>query len=572
MPQTIPEQFFETATKFANRKALRFFDGHAWQSLTFTEIQSQVLTLANFLQTELKIQPGDTIAILANNRPEWVISDLAIQSIGAATVPIHITLSGQLTEFILNDSKSVVLICAIEFLNKINLQNVKGVKALISLGQIEAPENLTSYNWNELIKNKNENKISGSLTENNLASIIYTSGTTNVPKGVALTHKNFLSNAKAVLKMHDVSATDRLLSFLPLSHVLERMAGFYTPLVMRGAEIVFAKSKDTILEDLQYAKPTIIISVPRIFEKAYERIWQKINNESAIKQKLFHWALKQRPKTLSHKIATILVYKKIAQRFGGQIRYTISGGASLDPTIAKFFYKFGILVLDGYGLTETSPVISSNSATNFKFGSVGKVIDSVEVKIDSSKEILVKGPNVTPGYVGQSKNLTADLIDSHGWLHTGDLGHLDNENFLTIIGRKKEMITLASGKNVWPQVVEQELQENQFITQAMVVGEGLKFLSAIIVPELPELKRYAEEKNIVFNDLGELIENEKIKNFLGEQVTIAAKNLADWERPKKFILRKDEFSSELDEVTPTLKLKRSKILSRHKKELDQLYQ
>ena len=493
MYKAIPELFFEIAKKRADKTALLYKKEGVYFPVTFKDLAQKIKIFSVALQ-KLGVEKGDNVAILSENRPEWVISDISIMAAGAISVPLHATFSAKAICTVLNHSKAKVLIVSnIDFLNKVllgqkYLKNLKkiividkltgaqrenlsgkvlGYKALMSLHQADEPEQIF-------------------LDPDEVCSIIYTSGTTGKPKGVMLTHRNFLSNVEAVNEMIPVEGNDIFLSFLPLSHVLERTAGYYMALFY-GATIAYAENSKQLPQNLKEARPTILISVPRIFEKFHDAIWDKINASPLLQQNIFKWALKQKKKSFAYRIADYFVFKKIRSQMGGRLRLAVSGGASLNENIARFFSKIGVMIFEGYGLTETSPVISANMEHDFKFGTVGKVAPGVKVKISENKEILVKGPNVTQGYF-ENKKETKNVFNKEGWFYTGDLGFIDKQGFLTIIGRAKEMLVTSGGKNVWPEPIENLLNNDRFISQSMVVGNNQKFISALISPDWQEVE------------------------------------------------------------------------------------
>jgi long-chain acyl-CoA synthetase len=367
-----------------------------------------------------------------------------------------------------------------------------------------------------------------------------------------------------------VEKTDVFLSFLPLSHVLERLAGYYMP-ISSGATIAYAESTKQLPQNLKEVKPTIMISVPRVFEKFHDAVWDKVNASSHFKKEIFKWALRQKKDTFLYKIADYLAFKKIKQQMGGRLRLTISGGASLSENIGKFFSKIGIPILEGYGLTETSPVIAANREDDFKFGTVGKIIPGVKVKITENKEILVKGPNVTRGYF-ENKKATKQSFDEDGWFLTGDLGFLDKQGFLTIIGRAKEMIVTSGGKNVWPEPIENLLNNDRFISQSIVIGNGRKFISTLIIPDWQEVEIYLKEKGIALEEHDKLIKNPHLLEIFQERIDKKINpNLSEVEKIKKFRLLPQEFSEAQDELTPTLKLRRRMIEKHYAKTIESIY-
>lgn len=574
MEKTLPKQFFITAKKFSKRTALKYKKDNTWFALNFAEVESQIKNFASGL-VHLGCRQGDRVAILSENRPEWVIADLATMSIGGVVVTVHTTFSPKLTAHVLKDSKAKFLVVSDqEQLTKVllYLKELPALQVIIYL-DLAKPINdvidVKQISFDQVLEtgknNQNDNK--SEVQPDDVCSIIYTSGTTGLPNGVILTHKNFLSNAAAALECVPVTEKDTLLSFLPLSHVLERTAGYYAPLVLRGACIAYAESPKTLVDDLKQVKPTILISVPRIFERFHKSVWEKVKQGSEFKKKLFIKALRQQKGTLAYKVFDRLVFKKIRAALGGRFRLTISGGSSLNPKLGKFFDKIGIVILEGYGMTETSPVITVNRQGQVKFGTVGTALPGVEVKIDKDKEILVRGPNIMKGYT----TLQREVIDAEGWFHTGDLGFMDKDGYLTIIGRKKEMMVLSNGKNVWPEKIEQVLNADRFISQSIILGQGRKFVSALIVPDWNEVKRYCQENNLPTKSPENLIKDPKIINLYQDRLNCYQENFAEWEQPKKFALLEDEFSQENEELTPTLKLRRKVIEEHYRKEIEGMY-
>ncbi len=568
MYKSIPEIFFETVKRRGNKTALLYKKEGVYFPITFKELGQKVKIFSSALQ-KLGVEKGDNVAILSENRPEWVISDISIMAVGAVAVPLHATFSAGAICTVLNHSKAKVLIVSnIDFLNKVLLgqKYLKHLKKIIVIDKLTGVQRETLsgkvLGFKALMSlHQSDDYEKLFLDPDEVCSIIYTSGTTGKPKGVMLTHRNFLSNVEAVNEMVPVKPNDIFLSFLPLSHVLERTIGYYMPLCF-GATIAYAENAKQLPQNLKEVKPTVLISVPRIFEKFHDAIWDKINALSPLQANFFKWALKQNKKTFAYKIADYLVFKKIRGQMGGKLRLAVSGGASLNENIGRFFSKIGIIILEGYGLTETSPVISANREDDFKFGTVGKVAPGVKVKIAENKEILVKGPNVTQGYF-ENKKETRNAFNKEGWFCTGDLGFIDKQGFLTVIGRGKEMIVTSGGKNVWPEPIENLLNSDRFISQSMVVGNNQKFISALIVPDWQEIEKYMKENNLPLQAHDKLAKNPELLSVFQERIDKKINpNLSEHEKIKKFKLLPQEFSQEQDELTPTLKLRRH-IIEKH---------
>ncbi|MFA6322807.1 MAG: long-chain fatty acid--CoA ligase [Candidatus Buchananbacteria bacterium] len=575
--QTIHQKFFETAQTFPGRSALKYKHQNAYLSISFSELENKIKTLAKGF-FNLGLKKGERLAILSENRPEWVMADLAALSLGAVVVPVHTTLSPGIIKHILENSGSrMILVSSQEQFNKLLLvaKEISGLEAIIyaNLDQTDFG-NLSQkiISFNEVLNSGQEIKteMADQVQAGDLASIIYTSGTTALPKGVMLTHHNLMFDAEAAVTAVAVDEKDILLSFLPLSHVLERTAGYYAPLVCRGSCIAYAESPKTLVNNLREIKPTILVAVPRIFEKVHVSIWDKVKNGSKLKYQIFIWALKQEPKTFTHYIADRLVFKKIRQSLGGRLRYTISGGATLNHRLARFFARLGLVITEGYGLTETAPIISVNRLNNIKFGTVGQQLPGVEIKIALDKEILVRGPNVMAGYYNNSA-MTQEVIDAEGWFHTGDLGFLSSEGFLIIIGRKKEMISLSNGKIAWPEQIELLLNDDRFFAQSMVLGDGRSYLTAVIVPDWQEIKRNAAVLGLPTLEPASLVSEPKLIKTFYDRIEKINNQLAEWERIRKIVLLPDEFSQEKDELTPTLKLRRHIIENHYQSQIDKLY-
>jgi len=577
MSKTIPQQFAETAQKFAKRPALKFKYHGAYISISFAELQSRVNQMALGLQ-ELGVGKGDRVAILSENRSEWVRTDLATLSLGAISVPVHTTLSPKIIQHILNDSGArVILISNQEQFNKLLLviNDLPDLETVIYIS-LDSPINGETkkkiISLAEVMELGEERKLEiiVDIRPDDVASIIYTSGTTAMPKGVMLSHRNLLFDAEAAVTVIPVDEHDTLLSFLPLSHVMERTAGYYAPLICRGCCIAYAESVKTLPKNLKEVRPTILVSVPRIFERVHDGIWNKVKEGSNFKYKIFLWALKQEVGTFKYKIADLLVFHKIRANFGGRLRFTISGGATLNHKLARFFARLGIKIIEGYGLTETSPVVTVSRLDNIKFGTVGQKLPGVEVVIAKDKEILVRGPLVMKGYY-KNEALTKEAIDPEGYFHTGDLGFMTSEGFLVIIGRKKEMISLSNGKIAWPESLEVTLNGDKFIVESMVYGNNKGHLVALIIPDWQEVARNLANLGISSKEPDQLVKEPKLIELFQKRIEKINEQFADWEKIRNFTLLPREFSAQRDEVTPTLKLRRSVIESNYQKEIEKMY-
>ena len=582
--------------KFGDRAVMKHKVGEEWREVSWRRLGDSYSAVARGL-LQLGLGRGDSIAILSENRPEWAFADLGTFAMDGIVVPLYWTLTPVQIRYILEDCQAkAVFVSNVMYLERVlSIRNelpelekiiifdppapeelpdgVLSLQELIDLGQKAPPEI-----WESM------GRSIASGTGGDLATIIYTSGTTGEPKGVMLTHDNFLSNIRAVLKVIKVDETDSCLSFLPLSHVFERIA--YYLFLYIGGLICYAENIDKVVVNLGEVKPTILISVPRIYEKAYGKILDKVRQGSPAKRAIFVLCLKigekvsrrlqngrklGRSMTFTHSIADKLVFSKLRETFGDNIRLMISGGAPLNKTIGEFFHAAGLLILEGYGLTETSPVISANLQEKLRFGTVGPPLPGVEVRIEEDGEILIRGPNVMKGYYHRPEE-TSEVFNGEGWFHTGDIGHIDEDGFLVITDRKKSLIVTAGGKNVAPAAIENALTADKFINQAFAFGDGRKYISALIVPDWERLEGYARKHKISYSDLSELCTNDQINRFIRQRIDAALEDFAPFEQVKKFKIREKEFSQEAGEVTPTLKLVRKEITRRYWRDLDSLYE
>jgi long-chain acyl-CoA synthetase len=566
--------------KYPNDDCLAGKENGAWKKYSTKEY----LELANSFSRgliSLGIQPGDKVALISNNRPEWNIADIGILQVGAIGVPVYPTISENDYKFIFNDAE--VKLCVVS--DKELYDKVASVKHEIpSLREIYTFNTIPGHpHWTEIVKagaNTPQDEVEtrkANVKEEDLATLIYTSGTTGLPKGVMLSHKNIVSNAKACINRLPCDETSIALSFLPICHVYERMLLYLYQL--RGVSIYFAESLETIKDNIVEVRPHVFTAVPRLLEKVYDGIVTKGTEAGGIKAAIFRWALKLTEKyeygkapNFSRRIADKLVYSKIRAKLGGRILAVASGSAALQPRLARFFNAIGIPTFEGYGLTETSPVVSVNAAlTGVKFGSVGKVLDGVSVKIAEDGEILTKGPNLMMGYY-KRPDLTSEVIDNEGWFHTGDIGELDGEGYLRITDRKKEIFKTSGGKYVAPQPIENKLKESRFIEQAMVIGENQKFPAAFIVPSFAFVREWAKIKGINLPEANsELIKNEEVIARIGQEIEECNASLGQWEKLKKFELLSAEWGVPTGELTPTLKLKRKVIMSMYANQFNKIY-
>ncbi|MGI0105781.1 AMP-dependent synthetase/ligase [Salinimicrobium sp. WS361] len=559
-----------------------------WEALSSQEYVDQANAMSRGL-LRLGIQPNDKIAVIStSNRTEWNIMDIGILQLGAQNVPIYPTISEEDYEYVLNHSESIYcFVSDKEILDKVNtIRSNTQLKGVYTFDEIPGADN-----WKEILKmgedQSNQDEVEArkkAVKEDDLATLIYTSGTTGRPKGVMLSHKNIVSDV--LLSSDRVPfefGTYTSLSFLPVCHIFERMILYLYQYY--SVSIHFAESIDKISDNLKEVKPHVISAVPRLLEKVYDKIIAKGSTVGGVKQKLFFWSvelgLEYEPYGANGwwyetrlKIARKLVFSKWKEGLGGRIELIVSGSAALQPRLARVFAAAGIPVMEGYGLTETSPVIAVNDQRNhgFKIGTVGKVLKDVEVKIAEDGEILCKGPNVMMGYYKEPEK-TKQAINGDGYFHTGDIGELDSEGFLKITDRKKEMFKTSGGKYVAPQVIENQMKQSRFIAELMVIGEGEKMPAALIQPDFEFVREWAKRKHIeVGPSNADLIHNEEVKKRIQEEVDFYNQKFGSWEKIKKFELTPDVWSIESEHLTPTMKLKRRNIIKLYQDLYDGIYE
>ncbi|MFD3293415.1 long-chain fatty acid--CoA ligase [Aquirufa sp. KTFRIE-69F] len=558
-----------------------------WKKYSAADTLENIQTLALGL-LELKVKPGDKIAIISGNRPAWNFVDFAVQIIGGVTVPMYPTITIEDYDYIFRDAEVKYIFCENEELylkvkeaSKGNKQ-IKGVYTFDPVADVEM--------WTA-VKELGEGKdaavlqpLMDAVKPSDLLTLIYTSGTTGRPKGVMLTHHNIVSNIKALIrgKFFDLYAQDRALSFLPLCHIYERTDVYMY--MYYGVAVYYAESMETIADNIKEVKPAMFATVPRLLEKVYDKILAKGNELTGIKRTLFFGALEfglqydpmEKLGLLdSLKLAFYrkVIFSKWREALGGSVRLIASGSAALQPRLSRVFWAAGIPVSEGYGLTETSPVISVSRVNppDFKVGCVGSLVDSIELKIAEDGEICVKGDSVMVGYY-KNPEATAEAIDTEGWFHTGDIGTMVDGKYLKITDRKKEIFKTSGGKYVAPQLVENKLKESAFIEQCMVVGEGQKFPSALIIPEFNALQVWADQQELGVKGPEALIKNPKVFAKIEQEVLETMASVAKYEQVKKFVLLPRLFTVADGEITPTLKLKRKAIYAKHEKAILALYE
>jgi long-chain acyl-CoA synthetase len=593
-PATLNQLFYDAVERHDRPNALQVKVGGSYQPISHRTLAERVRHVGLGLRA-LGIPAGARVGILSENRPEWAIADYACLTSGLTDVPLYPTLPPEQMQYILRDCGAVaVFVSTMEQARKIvsiraTLPELRWVIAFdhivttgvdLTLDALEAKgaaadtEGVAARYREEALR----------VSPSDLATIIYTSGTTGEPKGAMLTHGNIASNVAAVIRIIPATGDDVSLSFLPLSHILERMFDFF--MFAMGVSIAYVESMDTIVQNIGEVRPTIVVAVPRVYEKIYARVLENALSGSAVKKRIFFWARAvggrwtdavlagRTPGALlrmQHAIADRLVFSKLRARVGGRMRYFVSGAAPLAPEIQKFFYGAGLVVLEGYGLTETSPVLTVNTPEHYRIGTVGRAISGVEVKIAPDGEILARGPNVMKGYFNKPE-ATREALEPDGWFHTGDIGELDADGFLRITDRKKDLIVTAAGKNVAPQPIENQIKRNKYVSEAVMIGDKRKYPVVLIVPNFDQLEKWAKYKDIIYTNRRQLLAHPLVKAKMDKEVLGKLQGLGSFETPKKVGLLEHEFSIENGELTPTLKVKRRVVDKRYKAVIDSLYE
>lgn len=561
------------------------YDGQ-WKSLSTKDYLDKANALSRGL-IKLGVKPNDKIAVIStNNRTEWNVVDIGVMQVGAQNVPIYPTISEEDYAYVLNHSESIYCFVSdeevLEKVLKIK-DDVKSLKAVYSFDQISSVENwqkVLDLGQDESLQDDVQKRMDD-VNENDLATLIYTSGTTGRPKGVMLSHKNITSNAiNSATRLPLDYGNAKALSFLPVCHVYERMLQYMYQ--YSGVSIYFAESLETISENLKEVKPEVMSAVPRLLEKVYDKIIAKGADLSGIKKALFFWAVKLGLKFEPYEangwwyekqlgLARKLIFSKWQEALGGNLKVIASGSAALQPRLARVFNAADIKVMEGYGLTETSPVVAVNDERNggFKIGTVGKPIPDTEVKIADDGEILVKGPQVMMGYYKDPEK--TDEVLKNGYFHTGDIGEIDSEGFLKITDRKKEMFKTSGGKYIAPQIIENKMKQSRFIEQVMVIGEGQRMPAAFIQPNFEFLEEWAHRKEVDFKDRTDLVKNQDVIDRYQEEVDHYNQAFGKWEMIKRFELTAEEWSIEEGHLTPTMKLKRREIKALYQDLFEKIY-
>ncbi len=589
MKDTLPRMVLRQCERFNSRTVMRRKQEGRYHDISWNTLADKVRMYGSALLA-LGFKAGQQAAIIAPNRPEWAWADLGIMAVGGRTVPVYHTEGLKTILHILNDSESHFLFThSSHFVEELiaEIANVPALEKIILLeGELNHPQVMMIGEFQNLGENAKPEIFDMSLAagkRDEIATLVYTSGTTGTPKGAILTHDNILSNIEAICQLFQVSDADECLSFLPLSHIYERVAGYYM-MLHQGATIAYAESIDTLPANLIEIRPTIVTSVPRLYEKMYSRILERVTTGPWIKKQLFFLALKagkaradchQRGVEpgaglkLSMAIFSPLVFAKLRERLGGRLRFFVSGGAPLLREIAEFFLAAGIPIYEGYGLTETSAVIAVNYPGHHRLGTVGPILSNVEVKIAEDNELLVKGPVVSQGY-WQLPELTAEAF-MDGWFHTGDIVELDSAGYLKITDRKKDLIVTAGGKNVAPQEIENVLKTDRYISTAMVHGDRRPYLTALIVPDFEALQKYAALKKIDFLDHCDLVNHPQILQLIRQRIDRMQQELPNHKKIRRFTLLSRDFIGAVGEVTPTFKLRRKTINKRFASVIEAIY-
>ena len=591
MAETLIGLFLETVQTYRKPDQFMRRGAAGWESISAERALADVEALALGLRS-LGVAKGDRVALLSENRYEWPVSDLATLGLGAVTVPIYPTLTASQIRFMVENAEAkVAVVSSAEQLEKM-LEASRGLGVTTMVVMDPVPPRAGVVGLAELMERGREARggepeafrgAASAVRPDDLATIIYTSGTTGEPKGAMLLHSNIVSNVQACLQVVNLQPTDRCLSFLPLCHIFERMAGLYAMLA-RGVSIAYAESIDTVAANAMEVRPTTLCGVPRFFEKVYARVMDNARTQPPLRRAIFHWGLERgmrrarahferRPLTgldaVQSGIADRLVGAKIRARVGGNLVRCISGGAPLAPKVLEFFFAVGIPVQEGYGLTETSPVICLNPPDREKPGAVGPPIPGVEVRIGEGGEILTRGPHVMKGYFRNEEATRTAIRD--GWFHTGDVGHLDDQGYLVITDRLKDLLVTAGGKKVAPQPVEAKLKTSKWVSEAVLLGDRRPFVVCLLVPNFANLEAEARGHGWSFGSLPELLERPEVQALYQTVIDGVNEGLARFEQIKQFALLDRELTQESGELTPTLKVRRRIIMERYGPIIERLY-
>jgi long-chain acyl-CoA synthetase len=589
---TLTELFFEAIDRHGETAALqRLRTETVVDDISYRRVLDTVKRISAAL-VDSGLERGDRVAILSENRPEWALTDYACLCAGVIPVPIYPSLTASQVAYILEDSGArMVFVSSPKQMNKAleaTAELRERMELVIFDPPAELPDGVTS--WEAFLERGRERAAGTSDADfrahaltcapHDTATVLYTSGTTGAPKGVMLTHNNVASNVRAADMVLKVEATDNTVSFLPLSHILQRMVDYL--FFWRGCTIGYARSLDTLTDDFKILRPTIVVSVPRIYEKIYNRVM----DAHGLKKAILGWAVDVADRVaterlagrepggllaLQYALADRLVFRKVKAAVGGRLRFFVSGGGPLAPDLNRFFYSIGMTILEGYGLTETSPVTHVNTVEDFRIGYVGKPVPATEVRIGEDGEILIRGPQVMKGYFNRPE-ATAEVIDDEGWFATGDIGEIDADGFLKITDRKKDLIVTAGGKNVAPQPIENRVTTHELVEQAVLVGDRRRYCSLLVVPAFPALEAWARGRGISWSSYEELTKDPRVVAHVEKELFGMLQDLASFEMPKKIALLAEEFTVENGFLTPTLKVKRRVVQERLDAVIDALYE
>jgi len=586
-PLSTINDLFLRVSAAANARAILWQDEfNNWQPLSSDQIYCRVHQLAEaFLSWGAK--KGDRIALISENRWEWVVTDFAILSIGAVNVPIYPTLTGDQIAVLLSDAGCrIAVVSTRQQFDKLNavrahtqLEHILMMDPGHPDGAVAFSKTLAGADDAGSYRDPVFEALIRSIQPDDLATLIYTSGTTGEPKGVMLTHGNIASNQNLAVNGYAFNETDACISFLPLSHITARALDYV--MYGHGAQVIYCSNFDRLPQAMKEVRPTVFVGVPRVYEKIRQAVEQK-SAVSPVKKRMLAWALKtgahhgdtvyggRQPSSFAWKLANKLVYSKVREAFGGRVRVWVSGGAPLGIDTAKWFASAGIAVWEGYGLTETSPVIALNNPVTNRMGAVGKPLSNIELKLADDGELLVRGPSIFAGY-WQKSDANAECFDADGWFRTGDIAHIDNDGFLYITDRKKELLKTSGGKLVAPQPIENKLKNSVLVGQVALVGDKHKFISALISPNFAALEGWAKHAGLEISDRKSLVADSRVVALYGEIVREANSGLANFETIKRFCLVSDEWSQDSGELTPSMKLKRRVINEKYAAQIDELY-
>jgi len=588
MPNTLYHNLKVAAQQYPDRIALMHKVRGTYKSVSYRELMAQVNSVAESLR-RLGLEKADSVGILSHNRPEWAIADFAVMKIGCIVVPIYPTSPASYLRYVATDSRIKLLFVENEELLEI-ARSLPDYRPLFQI--IVVFDGVRPQSANEILVfddlRKARAAIDGdaeNVSADDIATVVYTSGTTGNPKGVILTHGNIVTNAISVQKRFGVTCEEVELSYLPLCHMFERTCGHYA-MLFAGAAIAYAENSATVAEDVRTVRPTLLLAVPSVIEKAYHHVVTSVNRGSAFKRIMVTVSMRvlNSRANLSYRGARIPLYLRtisalcnryVASKFrqlgGGRLRIVASGGAPLDRKIAKVYHILGFNIVEGYGLTECSPIVSCHTLTERRLGTAGKPLDGVDVRIGINQEILVRGPNVMRGYLNRAED-TAKTIDADGWFHTGDQGSFDAQGNLSITGRIKDVIVLSTGEKVPASTIESKILRSEYVSQAVLLGDRRKFLAALIVPDRQQVETFAKSNGIPYTDYTYLLSSNGIQSLMRQQLIVSTEDTLPHEKVKAFSMLPDPFTVENGLMTPTLKIRRDMIVERYRDIIECLFE